>query len=221
MTSKKKRSNEFRRHRQVLAAIYLLAASAGFILLTASVMKQIFFRKSTVQLSSSSVVPDNPGPRELLECHDLVLEQFTHLSTITSELFARPLRGASENDATNAQVLAGSPSERRAAWRSDWKNYSTQWRDQWDHIDARCRFTELAVTNLGAAYDRMALVHEALPAMRLKYNRLIADFDKEQADELRQMRQMLSDSRNTFTSQLEPDAAIPARDARASEAALP
>jgi hypothetical protein len=185
------------------------------------VAKQIFFRKSTVQVSSSSVVADNPEPWELLECHDLVLEQFTNLSTKTSELFARPLRGAGENDATNEQALTGSSSERRAAWRSDWKNYSTKWRDQWDLIDARCRFTELAETNLGAAYDQMAQVHEALPAMRLKYNRLIADFDKEQADELREMRQMLSDSRNIFSSQLDPAPVAPAHDARASEEALP
>ena len=221
MTSQQKRPNEFRRHRQVLTAIYLLAAAAGFLLLTASVAKQIFFRKSTVQVSSSSVVPDNPGPRELIECHDLVLEQFTQLSNKTSELLARPLRGAGEYATKNVQALTRTPSERRDAWRSDWKNFSTQWRDQWDLIDARCRFTELAETKLGAAYDQMAQVHEALPAMRLKYNRLIADFDKEQADELRQMRQMLSDSRNTFNGQLDPEPVAPAHDARASEEALP
>jgi hypothetical protein len=221
VTSKKKRSNEFRRHRQVLTALYLIAAAAGFLLLTASVVKQIFFRKSTVELSNFSVVADNPGPRDLLECHDLVLEQFIHLSTKTSELFARPLRGGGADGATDAQALGRSPSERQAAWRADWKNYSTQWRDQWDLIDARCRFTELAETNLGAAYDQMAQVHEALPAMRLKYNRLIADFDKEQADELRQMRQMLSDSRNTFTSQLQPALGAPAHEMSGSEEALP
>lgn len=192
----------------MLIALYLIAATAGFLLLTASVVKQIFFRRSNVGLSKLSVVTDNPGPRELLECHDLVLEQFTQLNIKTSELYKRPLQGAAEAGTTNAQAWGRTPSERRSAWRSDWKNFSTQWRDQWELIDARCRFAELAETNLGAAYDQMAQVHEALPAMRLKYNRLIADFDKEQADELRQMRQMLNDSHNTISRQLQrtPDA---------------
>lgn len=193
----------------MLVALYLIAATAGFLLLTASVVKQIFFRRSNVELSNFSVVTDNPGPRELLECHDLVLEQFTQLNTKTSELYRRPLKGADEAGATNAQAWGRTPSERRSAWRSDWKKFSTQWRDQWELIDARCRFTELAESNLGAAYDQMAQVHEALPAMRLKYNRLIADFDKEQADELRQMRQMLTDSRNIIIRQLQPSSDAP------------
>jgi hypothetical protein len=100
------------------------------------------------------------------------------------------------------QALTRRPSEQRAAWKSDWKNFSTQWRDQWDVIDARCRFSELAGTRLGAAYDQMAQVHEALPAMRLKYNRLLADFDNTQADELLKMRRALVDSRNSITRQL-------------------
>ncbi len=220
MTSKKKRSNEFRRHRQVLTALYISAASAGFLLLTASVAKQLFFHKPTVQLSSSSIVADNPGPGELLECHDLVLEQLTQLNTKTTELFARPLTAAGTDEAASR-----SPSQRSASWKSDWKAFSTKWRDRWDHIDARCRFTELAETNLGAAYDQMAQVHEALPAMRLKYNRLIADFDKEQADELRQMRQMLNDSRDIFMRQIEPGTATEAPSSGSSgsstEEALP
>lgn len=211
VTSEKKRSNEFRRHRQVLAALYLSAAAAGFILLSTSVVRQLFFRAATVQLPKSSIVGDNPGPRELLECHHLVLEQLTQLSTKTSDLFERPLRGASSGDASDRQTLNRSPLEQSAAWKSDWKNFSTQWRDQWDLIDARCRFSELAETKLGVAYDQMAQVHEALPAMRLKYNRLLADFDKEQADELSKMRRALSDSRNSITRQLDarPGATLP------------
>ncbi len=221
MTSKKKRSNEFRRHRQVLIALYLIAATAGFLLLTASVVKELFFRKATVQLSNSSVVADNPGPRELLECHNLVLEQLTQLSTKTSELLARPLQAAGKGTDKEWNALNRSPSERRASWKSDWKLFSTKWRDNWDLIDARCRFTELAETNLGVAYDQMAQVHEALPAMRLRFNRLVADFDKEQADELRQMRQMLSDSRTTFQRQLAPDSAAPSPHKVSHEEASP
>ena len=129
------------------------------------------------------------------------------LSTKTSELFARPLGPVGMSASADPSALNRSPSQRRAAWKSDWKTFSTKWRDHWDLIDARCRFTELAETNLGAAYDVLAQVHESLPAMRLKYNRLVADFDKEQADELRQIRQMLDDSRDTFKRQIDPGSA--------------
>jgi hypothetical protein len=147
-----------------------------------------------------------------------VLEQLTQLSTKTSELFEEPLRGVRSSDESE-RAQERRPSEERAAWKSDWKNFSTKWRDQWDVIDARCRFSELAETKLGAAYDQMAQVHEALPAMRLKYNRLLADFDNTQADELMKMRRALVDSRNSITRQL---ATQPGESsAAASEGGLP
>jgi hypothetical protein len=150
-----------------------------------------------------------------------VLEQLTQLSTKTSELFEQPLRGMRSSDESNRQAPTRRPSEERAAWKSDWKNFSTQWRDQWDVIDARCRFSELAGKKLGAAYEQMAQVHEALPAMRLKYNRLLADFDNTQADELMKMRRALVDSRNSITRQLATQTGTSTSTSSASEGGLP
>lgn len=114
-----------------------------------------------------------------------MLEQLTNLSSKTTELFERPLR------------------EQRVGLARDWKQFSIEWQDQLDVIDARCRFSELAETTMGGAYDRMAHVHQALPAMRLKYNSLLAIFDKEQADELSEMRRALAVSRKSIERNLD------------------
>ena len=185
MTSEIKRSNEFRRYRQLLFAVYVAAAAACLLLLATSVARHLFFRSPAVELPKSSIVTDNPDPRELLECNTLVLEQLSNLSSKTNELFERPLR------------------EQRVGLARDWKQFSIQWQDRLDVIDARCRFSELAETTMGGAYDRMAHVHQALPAMRLKYNSLLAIFDKEQADELSEMRRALAVSRKSIERNLD------------------
>jgi hypothetical protein len=192
VTSEKKRPNEFKRYRQLLAAIYVGLAGAILVLLTASVIKELLFHTPAVELPASSISADNTDPRDLLECNDLVLEQLTNLSETTNQLLAAPLQA-----------------DRRSI-ASSWKNFSTQWRDQWDVIDARCRFSELAGTNMGVAYDRMAQVHEELPAMRLKFQGLIASFDEEQADELSEMRRALDRSRKAITRSIESQS-LPAR----------
>ncbi len=175
-------------------AIYVMAAAMAFLLLTASVVKHLFFRTPAVWLPQSSIVTDNPDPRDLLECNTLVLEQLTNLSTKTNTLLSQPVLG---------EAADGRTSSRRGALASDWKRFSNQWRDHWDVVDARCRFSELAETTMGAAYDRMAHVHEALPAMRLRYNSLLAEFDNEQADELFEMRRALDESRASIQRQIE------------------
>ncbi len=176
-------------------AIYAMAAAMAFLLLTASVVKHLFFRTPVVSLPQSSIVTDNPDPRDLLECNILVLEQLTNLSAKTNTLLAQPVLSETAED--------GRTSSRRGALASDWKRFSNEWRDQWDVVNARCRFSELAETTMGAAYDRMAHVHEALPAMRLRYNSLLAEFDNEQADELFEMRRALEESRASIQRQIE------------------
>lgn len=190
VNSTEKKSNEFKRHRQVLLIAYATLATLGFSLMGVSVVKQLFFRKAMATLPNSLTISVAPTPQELLECHNLVLEQLTSLTTKTTELLERP------------QNSVHAEKETRSKWRSDWKEFSTQWRDQWDRIDARCSFSELAFTNLGPIYNQLAEVHEALPAMRLKYNRILADFDKEQADELTQMMRALRDSNTVIRQQL-------------------
>jgi hypothetical protein len=193
VNSEQKRPNEFRRHRQVLASIYIATATAIFLLLTASVARELFFRSPSVNLPKSSIVAENPAPQDLLECHNLVLEQLTSLNNKTHQLLNHPLHSNDEGRAV---------SEAQKAWQSDWNNFSTEWRDQWDVVDARCRFTELAKTDQGRAYEQIAQVHEALPAMRLKFNRLLADFDKTQAAELLTMRRALAESRKSILREI-------------------
>tara|TARA_R110002096_G_scaffold77896_1_gene183125 strand:+ start:21676 stop:22254 length:579 start_codon:yes stop_codon:yes gene_type:complete len=172
-----------------------MAALVAFLLLTASVVKHLFFRTPAVGLPESSIVTDNPDPRDLLECNTLVLEQLTNLSAKTNTLLNQPVAGEPANDRQK--------SSRRGDLASDWKRFSNQWRDEWDVVNARCRFSELAETTMGAAYDRMAHVHEALPAMRLRYNSLLAEFDNEQADELFEMRRALDESRESIQRRIE------------------
>ncbi len=164
-------------------AIYIGTASAAFFLLAASVLQQLFFRTPAVDLPKSSIVAGQPDPRQFLICNNLVSEQLTSLSAKTNTLFEQPLVQPTAQDSNRA---------------SEWKNFSTQWQDQWDVVEARCRFSELAETTMGEAYDRMAHVHEALPAMRLKYNSLLAEFDREQADELTEMSSALERSRRSI-----------------------
>src|SRR5574339_30946 len=48
-------------------------------------------------------------------------------------------------------------------------DFSRVWLDEWDVANARCRFSELADTQMGVAYDRLAEVHGELKTVRLKY----------------------------------------------------
>jgi hypothetical protein len=173
-------NSEFRRYRQILAGLYLAAAVAVFGLLAVSVARELFFRRPQVVVPASSLSPDNPDPDELLECHRQVLGLLTELGKETCELFALP------------------PSGDRGELASRWEDFSRAWRDEWDVADARCRFSELADTNMGLAYDRLAKVHSDLPTMRLKYQSLLVRFDDEQAAELARMRRALDLSHEAF-----------------------
>jgi hypothetical protein len=112
----------------------------------------------------------------LLGCHRDLLALLTQLGAKTCDLIQSPTRSD------------------RAAIASAWKDFSKEWRDQWDLVNARCGFSELADSNLGVAYGRMAQVHSDLPSMRLKYQSLLVQFDKEQAAELARMRRALDQS---------------------------
>jgi hypothetical protein len=164
----------------VLTAIYLGLAASCFALLLVSVAKELFFRRPAVELPTSSLSPDDPDPAELLECHDRVLDLLTRLGKETCELLALP------------------PSGDRGELASRWEDFSRAWRDEWDVTDARCRFSELADSNMGVAYDRLAKVHGDLPSMRLRYQSLLVRFDDEQAAELARMRRALDLSRRAF-----------------------
>jgi len=172
--------SEFRKYRRALTAVYLVIAVAGFALIAGSVFKELLFRRSAVELSVSAISAEDPDPRELLECHRQVLDLLTKLGHETCELLALP------------------PSGSRSELPARWEEFSRTWHDEWDEANARCRFSELADTNLGVAYDRLAQVHSDLQTMRHKYQSLVVRFDDEQAAELARMRRALDLSRTAF-----------------------
>lgn len=166
-------------------------AAAGFLLLGASVTKELLFRTPAIELPKSALRAGNPDPRLLLECSELVTRQLKSLNTTTCALFHQPVAGRDVNVG------------------SEWSEFSRKWRAQWDLIDAQCRFSELAGTQMGDAYDRMAQVHSSLPEMRLKYQELLARFDEEQAADLTEMRRALDTSAEALQGQVAPEAPIP------------
>lgn len=172
--------NEFHRYRQVLAALYIGTVAAGFLLLGVSVARQLFFRAPVVELQGPVLSPDEPDPQQLLRCNDDVMALYTALGDEV------------------AALLSGPPRDERGQPGARWEAFSREWMRRWDEVDARCRFTELADTDLGIAYDRMARVHGDLPAMRLKYQTLLVQFDEEQAAELARMRRALNLSREVL-----------------------
>jgi len=175
-----KRSGEFQRYRQALTVIYLGTAAFGFVLLTASVFKELFFRRPAIELPQSALTVDDPDPEVLLDCHSRVLGLLNQLGSKTCEL------------------LTAVPSGDRSELSGRWENFSRVWRDEWDVVNAQCRFSELADTRMGVAYDRLAQVHEDLRPMWLKYQSLFVQFDNEQAAELARMRRALDLSRTAF-----------------------
>ena len=169
--------NEFKHYRQVLATLYLAVAGAGVVLLAASVARQLLFHRPAVALRGPMLSADNPDPAELVRCNTDVAELLLRMGTVSAEILAGPTR-ADERDLGRR-----------------WEDFSRVWLDDWYEVNLRCRFSELAGTSMGLAYDRMAKVHGDLPAMRLRYQSLLVQFDEEQAAELARMRRALDQSR--------------------------
>jgi len=158
----------------------MLVAAAGFALIAGSVFKELLFRSPGQGERPPAAISADPDPAELLECHRQVLHLLTVLGHETCELLALP------------------PSGSRDELPARWEEFSHAWHDEWDVANARCRFSELADTNLGVAYDRLAQVHGDLQTMRQKYQSLVVRFDDEQAAELARMRRALDLSRAAF-----------------------
>ena len=170
--------------------IYLGTAAFGFVLLTASVVKELFFRRPAIELPQSALTVDDPDPEVLLDCHRRVLGLLNQLGSKTCEL------------------LTAVPSGDRSELSGRWEDFSRVWRDEWDVVNARCRFSELADTRMGVAYDRLAQVHEDLRPMWLKYQSLFVQFDNEQAAELARMRRALDLSRTAFEEKARERSAV-------------
>jgi len=159
-----------------LTGAYLLAAAAAAGLLVVSVALELLFRVPAVDLPKSSLRADNPDPHELVACNRSVRHLLDGLAATTSELVTAPLR------------------DREVELEEEWKHFSSTWRDEWDVVNAQCRFRDLAETNMGEAYDQMAQVHGDLPSMRLRFQSLLVRFDDEQTAELAEMTRALDQS---------------------------
>ena len=171
------KANEFKRYRQVLAVLYIGAISAGFLLLAASVVKELFVEPTPI--SSGHTLSSEPlqTPEALASCHRNVDQLYRDLAVITAELLALPGR------------------DRSRAIMPQWEEFSATWLTRWHDAAERCRFAELAGTQQGEVYDRMAQVHGELPAMRLEYQSLIVRFNGRQAAHLARMTRDLNRSR--------------------------
>lgn len=176
LPSGSRKTSEFKRYQQALAAVYIGTIGAGALLLAASVIEGLFFRP-VVHPSGPMLSSDDPDPREMLRCHEDVTRLYAEL------------------DHTAAELLALPPRDRASELVPTWDSFSRGWLVRWEEANGRCRFFELADTHMGEAYDLMANAHGALLAIRLKYQSLLVQFDREQAAELADMHRALDRSR--------------------------
>lgn len=184
------KSNEFRRYRQILAAIYLATIAGGFALLAASVAKQLFF-KPDIELRGPAISADDPDPLMLLACNHKVQTLYDELGQTIARMLRSPLQSPSNDDDRDLG--------------REWEQFGRRWIHDWHVVDAECRFDELA-GSMGEPYDRMARVHGDLRAMRLKYQTLLVRFDEEQSGELRRMQHALQKSRVALEALVEEKA---------------
>ncbi len=183
MSKGSEKSNEFKRYRQALAAVYLTTVAGGFVLLAASVAVQLFL-PPVVPLEGPRLSAENRDPALMLACNHQVQELYDQLGTETSQLLDAPRRGDDRNLG--------------AAWES----FGRRWLRAWHVVNAQCGFEDLVGT-MGEPYDRMARVHGDLREMRLKYQSLLVRFDEDQADELRRMKRALERSRTELETLVE------------------
>ncbi len=172
--------NEFKRYRQTLKALYLAAVGAGVLLLAASVLMELYFRP-VVKLPGPILSAANPDPENLLRCHDDVVSLYEDLAGVPIRLLSLPLEHKRD------EVLPR------------WEEFSKAWLARWERVNAWCRFSELADSHLGEAYNRMAEIHGDLYTMRLKYHSLLIRFDGELAGELARLKSGLESSRNLLS----------------------
>jgi hypothetical protein len=161
--------NEFRRYRQGLFAVYLTVGGLAILLVGASVVRGLFFSRGEKRQA--------PSPTDLLACNDDVRKLLEDLGEKAAELQVEAVKG-------EVQDLG-----RR------WDEFARTWQKEWEEVNVRCRFDELANTDQVLAYERMATAHRDLVALKLEYGEMIARFGKDQARDLARMREALDRSR--------------------------
>ena len=154
--------------RRALLAVYVAVGALGVVLVLSSVIVELFFRRSERTAA--------PTPADLLACNRDVERLLGSLGESAGRLHGEALSGDD------------------AVLRSRWHEFDRAWQRDWQQVNERCGFDELADTGLGTAYDRMAQVHRALPRMKLKVRELIERFDAELAEDVTEMRRALDRS---------------------------
>ena len=185
MASEGKHPHEFRRYRQALIAIYFAVVTAGGALLIASVLWQLVAPKPRMapegDPASPAISVEAPSPDELLRCHDDLSNLLKRLGDTAGELLSAP------------------PADGRGEVGALWYERSRAWETDYERLGARCRFTELAAAQRGAALERMAEVYADLPAMLRTYQQLLEQFDDQLAGELARKRRALDRSREALS----------------------
>lgn len=163
----------------MLVSFYVVVVAGLILLLSASVLGELLFAPNRDITQPVLAKGDTEG---LTSCHQDVTELFKSLGTKTSELLA----------------LAHSTGA-RSEIATKWDRFSNGWSQTWTDVGARCSFEEPAEP-MGAAFDRIALVHAELPTVKLKYQSLLHHFEEEQAAELARMRNALNISARSLAT---------------------
>lgn len=194
--------SEFKRYQQALAVVYVAVIGAGTLLLAASVVRELLFRPvaqlpfpdaaSANERAAISAAEPSAEIRtsKLLRCHREVSALLDQLNAQASTRLRAPIG-----------PLTGPDDER--ALPADWQPFAASWRQRWSAVNAWCRFSELSHTHMGEAYDRMAEVHATLSVIELKYQSLLARFERELAADLVDLQRSLGRSRRLLSDDLE------------------
>lgn len=158
--------NEFKRYRQILAALYIGAISLGFLLLAASVVSELFF------------------PNDLARCHRDVADLHDELGRVPPRLLA--LAGEDRS----SEIMP-----RWQAFSEEWLKRWDQIAARCQLGEPTSVGTESSIHG-GEARKRLARAHSELPAMRLEYQSLLVRFHSEQAADLARLKRDLALSRS-------------------------
>lgn len=176
---------EFRHYRQALVLTYLAVGSLGTVLLISSIVIELFFRPGFRAAL--------PTTSDLLDCNQAVQELLEHLNETATRIQA----------SVTARELPKAEAPSPTDLGDRWADFSHDWQKQWEAINAGCRFDERAGTGLGEGFDRMAYVHQSLPGLRLRYQRMLKQFAEDQAEDIADMRRALAKSRKILEEHAE------------------
>jgi hypothetical protein len=164
--------------------VYAGIGGLGVLLVIGSIAVELFFHKGTRR--------EPPTPVGMLECNLGV---------------RRLLEGLGDEAALLQRASARGEDVDLAA---EWDRFARDWQADWDDLNTRCAFDELADTGrVSLAYGRMAWVHRRLVTVKLEFTEMMARFSKDLEPELAEMREALDKSLADLPPLPESDAGPP------------